>query len=52
MNTHIIAGNYYKVVEGPDDMLGMRGWLCPATLEYFSTYPEILFLKAEEYMEN
>ncbi|MHA2278428.1 MAG: DUF6717 family protein [Candidatus Kariarchaeaceae archaeon] len=46
INTDIIAGNYYKVVEGPNDMLGMKGWLCPATLKYFSTYPETLYLKA------
>lgn len=51
MKTDVLAGQYYKVIEGPDHMLGMQGWLCPATLKYFPTYPKTIYLKAEEYVE-
>jgi hypothetical protein len=46
-HTGVMWGNYYRVVEGPQSMRGMEGWLCPATLKYFSIYPEMLFLKVE-----
>ena len=51
MKTDVFAGNYYKVIEGPEFMLRMKGWLCPATLLYYEQYPEFLYLKAEEYTE-
>ena len=47
VKTDVYAGQYYRVIEGPMSMLGMKGWLCPATLLYYDDYPDVLYLKAE-----
>ena len=46
------TGAWYEVEDGPGDLIGKEGWLCPATLKYFADYPGELFLYVEELVDN
>lgn len=46
------TGAWYEVEEGPEVLIGKDGWLCPATLKYFTDYPDELYLYVEDLTSN
>ena len=46
------SGAWYVVEEGSDALIGKEGWLCPATLKYFTDYPNELYIYVEELTSN
>lgn len=38
------GGFWYSASFGPDDREDKRGWLCPATLNYFDSFPDTIYV--------
>ncbi|MHA1167700.1 MAG: DUF6717 family protein, partial [Candidatus Hodarchaeales archaeon] len=47
-----VTGAWYEVEEGPKDLIGKEGWLCPATLKYYPDYPRELYIHVEKLVND
>ena len=46
-NKPVLDGKYYKIREGPQDIVGKEVWLFPAFLKYFREYPYQIIVKMQ-----